>query len=106
MTQINRKEAIRYIVLTPNQRGYDGAIAADADEIAIFAVRNRNLQPENINCSIEESLARFEPVRHRHVRVTCLSEVIFPVWWAVLMRVMLPLRQSNMLQTDAGARML
>lgn len=62
MTQINRKKAIRYIVLTPNQRGYDGAIAADADEIAIFAAATETFSQKNINCSIEESLARFEPV--------------------------------------------
>jgi len=62
MTRIRRKDNIHYIVLTPNQRGYDGAIAADADEIAIFAAATETFSQKNINCTIEESLARFEPV--------------------------------------------
>jgi len=62
MTQITRKQGIRYIVLTPNQRGYDGAISANADEVAIFAAATETFSQKNINCSIEESLVRFEPV--------------------------------------------
>ena len=38
------------------------SIAADADEIAIFAAATETFSQKNINCSIEESLARFEPV--------------------------------------------
>ena len=99
MTQINRKKAIRYIVLTPNQRGYDGAIAADADEIAILRLQPKPSARKILTAVLKKVWHALSLCWHRHVRVTCLSEVIFPVWWAVLMRVMLPMRQSNMLQT-------
>ena len=62
MSQITRKDGINYIVLTPNQRGFDGAIAAHADEVAIFAAATETFSQKNINCTIEESLARFEPI--------------------------------------------
>ncbi len=59
---ITRHEGISYAALTPNMRGYQGAIAANADEVAIFASASEGFSQKNINCSIEESLARFEPV--------------------------------------------
>lgn len=59
---ITRREGVSYAALTPNMRGYQGAIAARADEVAIFASASEGFSQKNINCSIEESLARFEPV--------------------------------------------
>ncbi|AVX02644.1 hydroxymethylglutaryl-CoA lyase [Maritalea myrionectae] len=59
---IHRNPAIAYAALTPNLRGYDGAKAARADEVAIFASASEGFSQKNINCSIDESLERFAPV--------------------------------------------
>ena len=59
---IARRPDVRYPVLVPNLKGLEAAIAAGADEIAVFAAASESFSRRNINCSIEESLARFEPV--------------------------------------------
>lgn len=59
---ITRKAGVAYSALTPNMRGFDGAIAAGVDEIAVFASASEGFSQANINCSIDESLARFAPV--------------------------------------------
>jgi len=59
---ITRKEGVVYAALTPNLRGYQAARAAKADEVAIFASASEGFSQANINCSIEESLARFAPL--------------------------------------------
>ncbi|MDD9876922.1 MAG: hydroxymethylglutaryl-CoA lyase [Magnetovibrio sp.] len=62
MAGIARKPGVVYSVLTPNMKGFEAAVAADADEVAIFGAASEAFSKKNINCSIEESLARFEPV--------------------------------------------
>jgi len=59
---ITRKPGIRYAALTPNMRGYEDALAAKADEIAVFASASEGFSKANINATIEESIARFEPI--------------------------------------------
>lgn len=59
---ITRGQGISYAALTPNMRGLDGAIAAKADEIAIFASASEGFSKANLNCSIDESFDRFAPV--------------------------------------------
>lgn len=59
---IHRREGIRYPVLVPNEKGMDRAIAAGAREVSVFAAASESFSQKNINCSVEESLARFEPV--------------------------------------------
>jgi hydroxymethylglutaryl-CoA lyase len=59
---IKRRPGVTYGVLTPNLQGFDGAVAAQADEVAIFAAASEGFSKKNINCSIAESLKRFEPV--------------------------------------------
>jgi hydroxymethylglutaryl-CoA lyase len=49
-------------VLVPNSRGLDAALAAKVEEIAVFAAASEAFSQKNINCSIAESLGRFEPV--------------------------------------------
>ncbi|MBL8397215.1 MAG: hydroxymethylglutaryl-CoA lyase [Candidatus Accumulibacter sp.] len=49
-------------VLTPNLQGFDAAVAAGAQEVAIFAAASESFSQKNINCSIAESLKRFAPV--------------------------------------------
>lgn len=59
---ITRVDGLSYAALTPNFRGYERAKSAEADEIAIFGSASEGFSQANINCSIAESLARFEPV--------------------------------------------
>ena len=62
MAGINRKPGVRYSVLTPNLRGFENALAAGADEVAVFGAASESFSQKNINCSIAESLDRFLPV--------------------------------------------
>ena len=62
MAGIERGEGITYSVLTPNMQGFEAAMAAGADEVAAFGSASEGFSMHNINCSIAESLKRFEPV--------------------------------------------
>ena len=59
---IKRQGDVRYPVLVPNLQGFEAARAAGAREIAVFAAASESFSRKNTNCSIAESLARFEPV--------------------------------------------
>ncbi|MDR5654564.1 hydroxymethylglutaryl-CoA lyase [Ruixingdingia sedimenti] len=59
---INRRPGVAYAALTPNLKGFEAALAARADEVAVFASASEGFSRKNINCSIAESLARFAPV--------------------------------------------
>ncbi|KIN76641.1 hydroxymethylglutaryl-CoA lyase [Sulfitobacter mediterraneus] len=62
LSQIKRAKGVRYAALTPNLRGYEDALAAKADEIAVFGSASEGFSQKNINASIAESLERFVPV--------------------------------------------
>jgi hydroxymethylglutaryl-CoA lyase len=62
MAGIARQAGVRYSVLTPNMKGFEGALAAKADEVVIFAAASEAFSQRNINCSIAESIERFRPV--------------------------------------------
>jgi hydroxymethylglutaryl-CoA lyase len=62
MAGIARQPGVRYAVLTPNMKGLEAALAAGADEVAIFASASEGFSQHNINCSIAESIERFRPV--------------------------------------------
>jgi hydroxymethylglutaryl-CoA lyase len=62
MAGIARQSGVIYSVLTPNMQGFEAALAARADEVVIFAAASEAFSQKNINCSIEESIARFAPV--------------------------------------------
>ena len=59
---ITRRPGTVYTALTPNLRGFEGAVAASVDEVAIFASASEGFSRANINCSVAESLERFAPV--------------------------------------------
>ena len=69
--QIKRAKGVRYAALTPNMRGYEDALAAKADEIAVFGSASEGFSQKNINASIAESLERFVPVleKARHLDI-------------------------------------
>ncbi|QGZ40307.1 hydroxymethylglutaryl-CoA lyase [Pseudoduganella flava] len=62
MEGIARKPGVIYSALTPNMQGFEAALAAKADEVVIFGAASEAFSQRNINCSIAESIARFEPV--------------------------------------------
>ena len=62
MAGITRTPGISYAALTPNMKGYEGARAASASEIAIFASASEGFSRANRNCTIAESLERLAPV--------------------------------------------
>jgi len=62
MARIERRPGTLYSVLTPNMKGFEGAVAAQADEVVIFGAASEAFSQKNINCSIAESIARFAPV--------------------------------------------
>jgi hydroxymethylglutaryl-CoA lyase len=62
MAAIRRKPGVRYPVLTPNLRGFEAALAAGCDEVAVFVAASETFSQKNINCSIAESLERARPV--------------------------------------------
>jgi hydroxymethylglutaryl-CoA lyase len=57
---IARKPDITYAALTPNLQGFERALAVEANEVAIFAAASEAFSQKNINCSIAESINRFE----------------------------------------------
>ena len=60
--QIQRKAGVTYAALTPNLKGFEGALEAGVREVAVFAAASEAFSQKNINCSIRESLERFVPV--------------------------------------------
>ena len=61
-TGIKRIAGVSYPVLTPNMKGFERALEADAKEIAVFSAASETFTQKNTNCSIEESINRFRPV--------------------------------------------
>lgn len=59
---ISRHANATYAALTPNTKGLERALVAGADEVAVFAAASESFSQRNINCSIAESVQRFEPV--------------------------------------------
>ncbi len=73
MAGVQRKAGVRYSVLTPNMKGLEAALALPPecrpDEIVVFAAATEAFSQRNINCSIETSIERFQPVvqaAHQH----------------------------------------
>jgi hydroxymethylglutaryl-CoA lyase len=60
--QLPRNTSVNFPVLTPNIKGFDNALAAGAQEVAVFAAASESFSQKNINCSIEQSIERFMPI--------------------------------------------
>ncbi|XP_020613361.1 hydroxymethylglutaryl-CoA lyase, mitochondrial-like isoform X2 [Orbicella faveolata] len=59
---INKIPGISYPVLTPDLKGFQAALDCGVKEVAIFGAVSESFTRKNINCSISESLQRFEAV--------------------------------------------
>ena len=62
MARIQRRPGVIYSALTPNMKGFEGALSAKADEVVIFGAASEAFSQKNLNCSIAESMDRFAPV--------------------------------------------
>ncbi|RKP47160.1 hydroxymethylglutaryl-CoA lyase [Pararobbsia silviterrae] len=65
--EIARGQGVVFSALVPNVKGLDAALAAQCDEVAVFAAASETFSQKNINCSIAESLERFAPVVDRAI---------------------------------------
>ncbi|MBC7938697.1 MAG: hydroxymethylglutaryl-CoA lyase, partial [Chitinophagaceae bacterium] len=62
MAGLSDLRGVTFSVLTPNLKGYEAAVVAGAQEVAVFASASEGFSRKNINCSIAESIERFNPV--------------------------------------------
>jgi hydroxymethylglutaryl-CoA lyase len=62
MRQATRRSGLTLSALVPNEKGAAAAIAAGAQQLAVFTAASETFCQRNTNCSIEESIARFSPV--------------------------------------------
>ena len=62
MRAVPRLPGVTYSALTPNLQGFEAALAAGAQEVAVFGSASEAFSQKNINCSIAQSLVRFEAV--------------------------------------------
>ena len=62
MARIERIPGVIYSALVPNMQGFELALAGKADEVVVFGAASEAFSQKNINCSIAESIKRFEPV--------------------------------------------
>ena len=59
---IDKPPALHFSALIPNERRMQQALQVGVKEIAIFTAASESFNQRNIHCSIQESIARFEPV--------------------------------------------
>ena len=58
----NPKQETIFAGLTPNMKGLEAALKVGATEVGVFAAASETFSNKNINCSVNESIVRFEPV--------------------------------------------
>ncbi len=61
-TRVDRQLNVSYPMLVPNLKGLELALAAGVEEIALFAAASETFSQKNTNCSIAESIERFNEV--------------------------------------------
>ena len=62
MAGIERKPGVIYAALTPNMKGFQSAVEAECEEVALFVSASEGFSQMNLRCSIEESFQRIGPV--------------------------------------------
>ncbi len=71
MRRIARRPGTRYLVLVPNQRGLERALAAGCDAVALFAAATEDFSQANLRASIEETLRRYRTVAEEAKAAGC-----------------------------------
>jgi len=59
---IRKVTGISYPVLTPNLKGFESALEAGAEEVAVFGAASDAFSLKNVNCTAAEAIERFKPV--------------------------------------------
>ena len=59
LAALKPRDGVSYPVLTPNIKGFEGALAAGAKEVTVFGAASEAFSQKNINCSVAESFERF-----------------------------------------------
>ncbi len=62
LRRLRPQDAVTYVVLVPNRRGLERAVASGIRTIAVFTAASEAFAQANIGMSIDESLARFREV--------------------------------------------
>jgi hydroxymethylglutaryl-CoA lyase len=62
MTGLRRRPGVRYPVLVPNQRGFERAMAAGADEVAIFVSATETFAKQNLGTTLDGAIEMAAPV--------------------------------------------
>lgn len=62
ISRLARRPGVRYPVLVPNERGLDRALEYGLREVAIFGSATESFAKRNLNRTVDESIAMFEPV--------------------------------------------
>jgi hydroxymethylglutaryl-CoA lyase len=65
LATLDLPDAVRAPVLVPNERGLDRALAANVQEIAIFASATETFAAKNLNSTLDEQFAMFTPTIQR-----------------------------------------
>ena len=61
-SRVDKQPNVSYPMLVPNLKGLELALAAGVEEIALFAAATETFSQKNTNCSIAESIERFNEV--------------------------------------------
>ena len=61
-TRVDKQPNVSYPMLVPNLKGLELALEAGVKEIALFAAASETFSQKNTNCSIAESIERFNEV--------------------------------------------
>jgi hydroxymethylglutaryl-CoA lyase len=61
-SRLQKKSGVTYAALVPNLQGFERALAAGADEVAVFTAASESFSQKNTHCSIAKGLQRFEPI--------------------------------------------
>jgi hydroxymethylglutaryl-CoA lyase len=62
MTGLRRRPGVRYPVLVPNRRGFERAMAAGADEVAIFVSATETFAKQNLGTTLDGAIEMAAPV--------------------------------------------
>jgi hydroxymethylglutaryl-CoA lyase len=62
---LRRLPSVHYTALVPNTQGLDAALAANVNEVAVFASASETFSQRNIHCSTTQSLDRYREVCRR-----------------------------------------
>ncbi len=65
MHGITRRPSTRYPALVPNERGFERALAAGVDAIALFTAASEAFCQANVRATIDETFGRFAPIADR-----------------------------------------